>query len=161
MYKINPLLLELRLSYFREEFDSKSEKDYDKKHMHDMLDHKVTLLPENNKIVIDLKNLIKKTFKEDDRISVQRVFKRDGGCGDHIVEFAYGLNGGTPKDVINGSKVSEEELFDQKWIHYVKQISYIMQTMYNHGYNRPSLVWIEDPSHSDCYSCYISFYDKK
>jgi len=156
MYQKNPLLFEARLSYFKDEFNAESDKDYDEKHMHDMLDHKVELLPETNELYNDLKKLSEELFpylSDHDGLSVQRVFKIVDKSGDHIVEFAYGCNGGIPKELDD----DKEKAFDQKWIHYVKQIHMMMQSMYDHGYVRPALVWIEDPNHSDCYSCYIKF----
>lgn len=156
MYKKNPLL-EMRFSYFKEEFFDKRKDGTEllnPKVWHDQLGYKYKKLSSENPVVKDIDKIINSNFSsEGDRFTVQRILKRiDTKRNMYIVEFGYGLNGGSPNEDVSS--------FDDKWVWYVQQIAKALKLLSRNGYMRPKLMWIEDPKHSDCYSCYCEFEGK-
>lgn len=146
-------LLENRFSFIKEElFDG----DYKAKKVHDIMDHELTKLSDDHKYFKHLEKLCNKLYPKIEiyprRFYPVRMFRRGmyDSC-DYVVEFAFGLNGGTPKNIE----------FDDKWIYYLGQIKNVMSHMSKCGYIRPRMVWLEDPDHSDVYSCYITFKRKE
>ena len=149
-------LNEMRISFFKEEFydDPKlSERCKKTKVWHDHLDYKYKCVPASDPVFKDVDRIIKKNFSEHDRFHLCDLYKRiDTKTDNYIAEFSYGYNGGCPYNI--------PKMFDVKWIWYVYQIGKALSALHEEGYLHPSLEWIEDPKHSDVYSCYCEFKGK-
>ena len=150
-------LNEMRISYFKEEFSDKpelSEKCKETGIWHDQLDFKYKSVKASDPVFKDVDRIIKKNFSEHDKFHLSRMWKRLDCSEDYyIAEFGYGYNGGSPYSI--------PKMFNVKWIWYVYQIGKALAALHEEGYFRPSLQWIEDPKHSDVYSCYCEFRGKK
>ena len=161
-YQRNPLLEVCRFSFFKEElFDDPKNGNDKPKIKHDILNHSIKEISQDSKLFKKFEEMCRKTFpvkKKDDRkyFWPQRLVKRTDVDDEYFVEMSFGYNGGMPE-----VECDDDKNFDHKWIHYVKQIALFMETMYSNRFAFPRLVWLEDPDHSDVYSCYIRFSMKK
>lgn len=151
------ILNETRISYFKEEFydDPKlSEKCKETKIWHDHLNHKYKIVKASDPVFKDVDRIIKKNFSEHDKFHLCNMWKRvDCETDSYVAEFGYGYNGGCPFGI--------PKMFNVKWIWYVYQIGKALAALNEEGYFQPALQWIEDPKHSDVYSCYCEFDGKK